>query len=90
MSEMVAWLRCNDIDPDEVPFGSDVFMGTDDGTSWMIRYPVYARLPSGAVRCDLPTLKPAYDWREVPLMNDPPVWWLKEQKKEASNGGPLR
>lgn len=84
-SEVAAWLRCNDVDPADVPFKSDVFVESDEAGVWVIRYVVYVRSLDGVIRYDPVTLKYVYGHRVVPLQNDPPMWWLCEEV--ASPGG---
>jgi hypothetical protein len=77
-SEMAQWLQCNDIVPNEVPFKTDVLVELDTDGVWVIRHAVYARTSAGLIRRDAALRGYAYDWRSVPLLNDPPMWWLKE------------
>jgi hypothetical protein len=86
-SELVAWLRCNDVDPRDVPYKSEVFIGTDDGVAWFVEFDAYVRSEIGAIKYDLVTETFAYDVCRVPLVNDPPMGWLKEAAPRGS--GPL-
>lgn len=66
--EMQQWLRCNDIDPSAVPLNSAVFVESEDGEKWAVRHDVYVMVPYFS-----------QEERLVPLLNDPPMWWLVEQ-----------
>lgn len=76
-SEMAAWLKCNDVDPCDVPYPARVFVETADGINWVIRYDTYVRTESGAIKFDFAREIFEYAERTVPLVNDPPMWWLK-------------
>lgn len=77
-SEMVSWLRCNDVDPNEVPYTSQVFVETLDGERWFIRFEVYGRDAAGFIAYDQATEQFVYAERSVGMLNDPPMWWLEE------------
>jgi hypothetical protein len=64
---MQQWLRCNDVDPATVPLNSAVFVESADGEKWVIRHAVYVMTPSFSQA-----------EHAVPLLNDPPMWWLAE------------
>lgn len=78
ISEMVAWLRCNDVDPRDVPYQSRVFVETPDSESWFIRYEAYAYNEAGFIMYNSAAEEFAYVERLVVMVNDPPVWWLEE------------
>lgn len=77
-SELMAWLRCNDVDPRDVPYGAAVVIGTPDGEAWFIRFDSYVRTAAGVLRYDPFSEDFEYVERSVPLVNDPPIWWLAE------------
>lgn len=76
--ELVAWLKCNDVRPSDVPYPSEVFVETPDGEAWFIRFEAYVRSANGMVLYDAVTEAFEYVERSVPLVNDPPMWWLVE------------
>lgn len=78
MSELGAWLSCNDVDPRDVPYPATVFVETADGESWVIRFEAYARNEVGAIMYDPAADQFAYVERTAVLVNDPPMWWLEE------------
>lgn len=82
------WLRCNDVDPNDVPFKSDVFVESVDGVSWVIRHVVYVRSAVGALRYDGVRRDYVYEDRRVPLVNDPPMWWLTRVEAAPTGWGP--
>jgi hypothetical protein len=75
---MCQWLGCNDIDSLDVPFKSDVFVESVDGEKWVIRHSVYVSSADGVPRYDAVTGSYSYGERILPLLNDPPMWWLRE------------
>lgn len=77
-SEVAQWLKCNDVNPNEVPFKSDVFVEIDADGEWVIRHAVYTRSATGVISYDPVSLTFGMQWRTVPLVNDPPMWWLKD------------
>ncbi len=85
-SELVAWLRCNDIDPRDVPYKSEVFIRTDDGEKWYVEFDAYVRSEAGLLKYDVVEETFAYDVCRVPLLNDPPMWWLKEAPPTGGRG----
>lgn len=85
-SELVAWLKCNDVDPRDVPYPCAVFVETPDGEEWFVRFDVYVRNEFGAIRYDAATLSFEYAERSVPMLNDPPMWWLEEAPSTGAEG----
>lgn len=86
-SELAAWLRFNDVDPNDVPFKSDVFVESVDGDAWVVRFSVYVRSASGSLRYDAEVRDYLYEDRQVPLVNDPPMWWLERVEAAPTGGG---
>jgi hypothetical protein len=86
-NELVAWLRCNDVNLCDVPYKSGVFVESADGECWVIRHALYTRSATGAVQYSATTFEYVFEWRTVPLVNDPPMWWLVEQKEETAATG---
>jgi len=86
-NEMCAWLVCNDVSPRDVPLGSEVFVESDAGGVWTIRHRRYVRSASGAIVFDPLVQGPVKEWHQVPLVNDPPMWWLVECTAEAAPTG---
>lgn len=89
--ELVAWLKCNDVNPRDVPYPSQVFVETPDGEEWFVRFEAYARSASGFIAYDPVAEAFEYVERSVPLLNDPPMWWLVEAAPmgvEAAPAGP--
>lgn len=84
--ELIAWLKCNDIDPRNVPYPSRVTLESADGVHWVIRYDTYARSSNGTIAVDHRTL--AFDYVEVrvEMVTDPPMWWLTETAPSAVQG----
>lgn len=80
MSEMAAWVRLNEVDPQDVPYPSLMFVGTDDGVNWRIEYEAYQRSPGGKLMYDPATDTFRYETRTVPMVYDPPMWWLVEDE----------
>lgn len=76
--EMVAWLKCNDVDPGDVPYPTTVYIETADGERWFIRFEAYTRGESGFIRYDPVADSFELAERRVELVNDPPMWWLQE------------
>lgn len=90
--ELVAWLKCNDVRPSDVPYPSQVFVETPDGEEWFIRFEAYARNAAGFIAYDSATETFEYVERSVPLLNDPPMWWLVEAAPMgvgAASAGPV-
>lgn len=78
MNELVAWLRCNDVEPYDVPYKSEVFIGSDDGEKWYVEFDTYVRSETGLIKYDVVAESFAYDVYRVPMLDDPPMWWLVE------------
>lgn len=76
--ELVAWLRCNDVDLRNVPYPTTVFVESPDGEQWFIRHEVYVRTASGAIKYDLESNSFEYAERQTVMVSDPPMWWLEE------------
>lgn len=76
-NELVAWLKCNDVNPSDVPYPSRIFVETADGTDWVIRYDTYVRTVTGTIKFDFATETFEYTEAVAPLLNDPPMGWLK-------------
>jgi hypothetical protein len=76
-SELIAWLGFNGVRAGDVPYPSQIFVETEDGAEWVIRYEAYARSESGRLKYDLRTETFEYVECQAPLMYDPPMWWLK-------------
>lgn len=76
--ELVAWLKCNDVRPSDVPYPSQVFVETPDGEAWFIRFEAYVRSASGMVLYNAAESAYEYVERVVPLVSDPPMFWLVE------------
>jgi hypothetical protein len=77
-SELVAWLGFNGVLPGDVPYPSRIFVETEDGAEWVIRYEAYARSGSGRLKYDLATETFEYVECRAPLAYDPPMWWLTQ------------
>lgn len=86
MSELVAWLKCNDVDPADVPYPSVVSVETPDGAEWFITYESYVRNAAGRIVYDARTDEFEYTERTVLMLNDPPMWWLTEAPPSAEEG----
>lgn len=85
-NELAAWLRCNDVDPQHVPYPSKVTLESVDGMHWMIRYDTYARTASGTLKFDHRTQVFEYTEVRVEMVTDPPMWWLKEAAPSGLQG----
>jgi hypothetical protein len=74
--EIRTWMRMNDIDPSLVPVDSTVTL-VEEGGSWVIRFEEFQQSESGAIMIDPKDPDSAYI-REcaVPLVIDPPQYWL--------------
>ena len=77
-AEMIAWLKCNDVHPSDVPYPPQVFIQTADGERWFIRFETFVRSESGSIRYDATLETFTLEDRLVELVNDPPMWWLQE------------
>lgn len=78
MHEMAAWLRCNDVNPCDVPYPARVFVETGDGGDWVLRFDAYARSKSGSIIYDPRTDSFQYVERTAVMVCDPPMWWLTQ------------
>lgn len=78
MNELSAWLKCNDVSPSDVPYPSVVLVETADGEAWFIQYEAYVRNASGHITYDAVTETFEYEVRTIPMVSDPPMWWLTE------------
>jgi hypothetical protein len=78
MNELAAWFRCNDVKPEDVPYPPSVFIETENGVDWIIRFDAYARGPSGRIVWDPVGEEFEFVERTAVMVNDPPMWWLKE------------
>lgn len=87
MSEMAAWLACNDVDPRHVPYPSQVFVESEDGERWFIRFEAYVLSASGVTAWDPVARSYNCVRRSVALVNDPPMFWLVEAPPAGSAGG---
>jgi hypothetical protein len=88
MNEMATWLTCNDVEPNLVPYRSDVFVESADGEKWIIRHQVYVRTELGALTYDAASREYVCEERVVPLLNDPPMWWLEEAAPTGGGAAP--
>jgi hypothetical protein len=86
-NELAVWMKINDIDVDEVPYSSPVFVEVDEAGDWSIRYDVYVRSVSGVILYDRVRQEFEIAERSMPLVNDPPMWWLKEMETAPTGGG---
>lgn len=77
-SELVMWLKCNDVDPYIVPMPSDMFVETDTDGAWWIRHTAYVRARNGSTAYNSATRRYVYEECRAPLLNDPPMHWLTE------------
>lgn len=77
-SELVMWLRCNDVDPHQVPSPSEIYVESDPEGVWWIRHSVYVLNDRGAVAYDSATRSFRYEDRWARLVSDPPMHWLTE------------
>jgi hypothetical protein len=90
-NEMATWLLCNDIAPTDVAYRTDVFVSSADGTDWFVEFDGYARTSAGVIRYDAATEAFVLQTRRVPLLNDPPMFWLRETAPTgdgAASAGP--
>lgn len=87
MNEMAQWLLCNDVDPNLVPYRSDVFVECDDDDRWVIRHEVYVRTAFGSLVYRAAAREYVYEQRSAPLVNDPPMWWLVEAPPPSAEDG---
>ncbi|MDX3507370.1 hypothetical protein PV755_00275 [Streptomyces caniscabiei] len=95
-TELCAWLRANNINPDDVPIGEDIVIEwetynvtahdsdapqTIEGDR-AIRYTAYLRNADGFKYLDEATGEPAQEERTVPLVVDPPPQWRSEKESD--------
>jgi hypothetical protein len=85
-SELAMWLKFNDLDPLVIPLPSDMFVESDGGGVWWIRYTAYVRTKNGSAAYNPVTKRYAYAERRDPLVYDPPMSWLVEQTAAAPEG----
>lgn len=88
MHELVAWLRCNDVEPRDVPYPTSVFVESVDGVEWFIRFDAYARSEAGVIMYDPAADQFAYVEQLVVMVNDPPMWWLEEAAPTGDGAAP--
>lgn len=77
-SELVMWLKFNDVDPHVIPMPSDMFVEADEDGAWWVRYTAYVRAKNGSTAYNPATRRYAYAERRSPLVYDPPMHWLTE------------
>ncbi len=90
MSEMTAWVQFNGLSPSDVPYPSQMVIWSDDGEQWWIEYTAYKRAASGVLLYDPATDGFRYEMRTVPLLYDPPMWWLEETAPMGTGAAPLQ
>jgi hypothetical protein len=87
VSELVAWLKCNDVDPQDVPYSSLVFVETPDGEQWFIRHEAYVR-EDGVIKYDPVANSWEYIEQLTVMVSDPPMSWLVEAAPTGDGAAP--
>lgn len=75
--DLLAWLRINEVNPNDVPADASLLVEEDSDGAWMIRYSVLLRNAEGKRYLIPKTFRLAEEGRVSPLLFDPPLKWLK-------------
>jgi hypothetical protein len=77
---LCAWLTANGIDPNDVPIHGDRVIEPGPDDTRMIRYESYIRDDNGSITVDESGNGAAIETRRVPLVVEPPAWWVPFEK----------